>query len=71
MSFNYELSVEAIQAQAEALVEFHQQYEVYFQTKTRDNSAQALEYLKGQLLLKSKRNMSHMATEGLCWAFLR
>lgn len=63
MSFNYELSGEAIQAQAEALVEFHGQYGDYFQTKTRDNSAQALEYLKGQLLLKSKRNMSHMATE--------
>lgn len=63
MGFNYELSVEDIQAQAEALVEFHRQYEVYFQTKTRDNSTQALEYLKGQLLLKSKRNMSQMATE--------
>jgi SRSO17 transposase len=63
MSFNYELSGEAIQAQAEALVEFHGQSGDYFQTKTRDNSAQALEYLKGQLLLKNKRNMSHMATE--------
>jgi SRSO17 transposase len=63
MSFTYELSVEDIQAQAEALVEFHGQYEVYFQTKTRNNSAQAFEYLKGQLLLKCKRNMSQMATE--------
>lgn len=63
MSFTYELTVEAIQAQAEALVDFHRQYRVFFQTKTRDNSTPALEYLKGQLLLKSKRNMSHMATE--------
>lgn len=63
MSFNYELTVEDIQAQAEALVEFHSKYTTFFQTKTRDNSNQALEYMKGQLLLKSKRNMSHMATE--------
>jgi len=63
MSFNFELTVEDIQGQAEALVEFHSQYTPYFQTKTRDNGSQALEYLKGQLLLKSKRNMSQMATE--------
>ena len=63
MSFNYELTVEEIQSQAKALVEFHSKYTAYFQTKTRDNSSQALEYLKGQLLLKSKRNMSQMAIE--------
>jgi SRSO17 transposase len=63
MSFNYELTVEDIQAQAEALVEFHGQYAGYFQTKTRDSANQALEYLKGQLLLKHKRNMSQMACE--------
>ena len=63
MSFNYELTVEDIQAEAEALVEFHSKYTAFFQTKTRDNASQALEYLKGQLLLKSKRNMSQMATE--------
>ena len=63
MSFNYELTAEDIQSQAESLVEFHSKYRVYFQTKTRDNSVQALEYLKGQLLLKSKRNMSQMAIE--------
>ena len=62
MSFNYELTVEHIQAQAEALVEFHSKYTSFFQTKTRDNGNQALEYLKGQLLLKGKRNMSQMAT---------
>jgi SRSO17 transposase len=63
MSFNYELRVEDIQAEAEALKEFHSQYRDYFQTKTRDNSAPALEYLKGQLLLKCKRNMSQMTIE--------
>ena len=63
MSFNYKLTVEDIQAQADGLVEFHSKYTPYFQTKTRDNGSQALEYLKGQLLLKSKRNMSQMATE--------
>jgi SRSO17 transposase len=63
MGFNYELTVEDIQSQAEALVEFHRKYTAYFQTKTRNNSSQGLEYLKGQLLLKSKRNMSQMATE--------
>jgi SRSO17 transposase len=63
MSISYELTVEDIQAQAEALVEFHSKYTPFFQTKTRDNASPALEYLKGQLLLKSKRNMSQMATE--------
>ena len=63
MSFNYELTVEDIRAQAEALVEFHGKYASFFQTKTRDNASLALEYLKGQLLLKGKRNMSQMATE--------
>jgi len=63
MSFNYELTVEDIQSQAKVLVEFHSKYTAYFQTKTRDNASQALEYLKGQLLLKSKRNMSQMAIE--------
>lgn len=63
MSFNYELTVADIQAQAEELVEFHSKYTPFFQTKTRDNGNQALEYLKGQLLLKRKRNMSQMATE--------
>jgi SRSO17 transposase len=63
MSFNYELTVENIQAQADELVEFHSKYASFFQTKTRDNASQALEYMKGQLLLKSKRNMSQMATE--------
>ena len=42
MSFNYELTVEVIQSQAESLVEFHSKYAIYFQTKTRDNSVQAL-----------------------------
>lgn len=63
MSYNYELRVEDIQSQAEALVEFQSKYRAFFQTKTRDNASQALAYLKGQLLLKSKRNMSQMATE--------
>ena len=34
MSFNYELTIEDIQAQAEALVEFHSKYTPFFQTKT-------------------------------------
>ena len=55
MSFNYELTVEDIQAQAEALVEFHSKYTPFFQTKTRDNASQALEYLKGQLLAQEQK----------------
>jgi SRSO17 transposase len=63
MSFDFELTVEDIEAQAKALVKFHDKYTVFFQTKTRDNASQALEYLKGQLLLKSHRNMSQMAMQ--------
>lgn len=63
MNFNYELTEADIQGQAEALVEFHAQYGAYFRTQTRDSAGQALEYLKGQLLLKGKRNMSQMALE--------
>jgi SRSO17 transposase len=63
MNFSYELSAADIQGQAEALVEFQAHYAPYFRTKTRDSAAQALEYLKGQLLLKGKRNMSQMVLE--------
>ena len=63
MNFSYELSAADIQGQAEALVAFHATYAAYFRTQTRDSAAQALAYLKGQLLVKGKRNMSQMASQ--------
>jgi len=61
MGFYYNLTVEDIQAQADALVGFHKEYEGYFRTKTRDVSPHALEYLKGQLLCEGRRNMNKMS----------
>ena len=61
MSFNYNLTVEDIREQAEALVEFHRRYAGYFRTKTRDVSAHGLEYVKGQLLCEGRRNMNKMS----------
>ncbi len=61
--FEYNLSTRDIQEQAEFLQEFHAQYAQYFQTKTKDVSWQAQEYLKGQLLTEARRNMNKMTTQ--------
>lgn len=59
----YELTAADIEKQAEALLDFHANYDEYFRTKTRSSAEQALEYLKGQLMLKGKINMSQMAIQ--------
>jgi len=63
MNFVYTLSISDIEVQAHALEEFHQRYQSYFRTQTRDGSSHALEYLKGQLLCPSRRNMNKIATQ--------
>ena len=52
-----------IEAQAESLVTFHRAFTSFFQTTTREVSAHALDYLKGQLLCASRRNMHRMSRE--------
>ncbi len=52
-----------IEAQAESLVIFHSAFTSFFQTATRDVSTHALDYLKGQLLCESRRNMHRMSRE--------
>jgi len=61
MSFKYNLEADDIQSQARALEEFHSHYEKYFRTKTRDESAHAFDYIKGQLLCEGRRNMNKMS----------
>lgn len=58
---DFELTPDAIQEHAEALVNFHLRFCGYFRTSTRDVAPHALEYLKGQLLCASRRNMSQMS----------
>mgnify|MGYP001573684846 CR=1 FL=1 len=47
------LNAADIAEHAESLVTFHSAFTPFFQTKTRDVSAQALDYLKGQFLCVS------------------
>ena len=62
-SFQYNLTERDIQDQAEFLQEFHAKYAEYFHSKTKDVSLQALEYMKGQLLIGARRNMAKMAIQ--------
>lgn len=59
----YELRAEDIANHAQDLVVFHKRFDFFFHTSTRDVSPHALEYLKGQLLCESRRNMSKMSVE--------
>jgi len=59
----YNLDVSDLHRKAQALVTFHQQFVQYFKTQTRTVAAHALDYLKGQLLCPSRRNMNHMAKQ--------
>jgi SRSO17 transposase len=44
-------------------MEFHGEFGDFFCTPTKGVAPQALDYLKGQLLLESRRNMSSMSVE--------
>jgi SRSO17 transposase len=59
----YELRTEDIAEHAQDLVNFHGRFTSFFRTSTRDVSAHGLEYLKGQLLCESRRNMSKISVE--------
>jgi SRSO17 transposase len=59
----YELRVEDIRQHAHTLAEFHVKFVKFFPTTTRSVASHALDYLKGQLLLRSRRNMSRMSAE--------
>jgi len=59
----YELNAKDIQQRTDALVEFHGEFGDFFCTSTRRVAPQGLDYLKGQLLLESRRNMSRMSVE--------
>jgi len=59
----FELKAEYIQKHAYTLAEFHDKFVRYFFTCTRSVVSHALDYLKGILLLESRRNMSRMWTK--------
>ena len=54
----YGLKAEDIQQHAHTLVEFHGRFEDLFLSSTRSVTSHALDYLKEQLLLESRRNMA-------------
>src|SRR2546425_3546084 len=55
------LSSEAIGALGERLYEFWQRFRGCFKTRTRDTSANAYNYLRGQLTMDTERNFANMA----------
>jgi|TARA_B100001971_G_C18203922_1_gene546340 SRSO17 transposase len=61
MEFEFELTADDIGQHAQDLLGFHEQFSEFYRTSTRNASPQALEYLKGQLLCESRRNMSQMS----------
>lgn len=59
----YELNAKDIQQHTDTVVKFHGKFANFFRTATRNVAPHALDYLKGQLLLESRRNMSRMSVE--------
>ena len=59
----YNLNAEDIQQNTDMLVKLHGEFTDFFCTATRSVAPHALDYLKGQLLLESRRNMSRMSVE--------
>ena len=57
----YELNIRDIQEHVNTLAQFHGKYRDFFDTSTRCVADHSLDYMKGQLLLDSRRNMSCMA----------
>ena len=55
------LSAEAIATLGERLYEFWQRFRDCFKTRTRDTSAHAYDYLRGQLTMDNERNFANMA----------
>ena len=55
------LSSEAIGTLGERLYEFWQRFRGCFKTSTRDTSARAYTYLRGQLTMDGERNFANMA----------
>jgi len=61
----YELNAKGIiQQHTDSVVEFHGEFGDFFHTATRSVAPHDLDYLKGQLLLESRRNMSRMSVDG-------
>jgi len=59
----YNLNAGDIQQNTDMLVRLHGEFADFFRTSTRTVAPQGLDYLKGQLLLESRRNMSRMSVE--------
>jgi SRSO17 transposase len=59
----YNLAVSDIEAHADALLEFHDGFADFFRSATRSVAPHARDYLQGQLLCESRRNMNQMAVQ--------
>lgn len=63
LEISYNLTVNDIEAHADALLAFHAGFSEFFRSATRSVAPHALDYLQGQLLCESRRNMSRMSTQ--------
>ena len=63
MESAYHLTVNDIEAHADALLEFHAGFAIFFRSATRSVAPHARDYLQGQLLCESRRNMSQMSVQ--------
>jgi SRSO17 transposase len=61
LEIEYNLTVSDIEDHAEALMEFHAAFAGFFRSATRSVAPHALDYLQGQLLCESRRNMTRMS----------
>ena len=61
MEIEYTLTVSDVEQHADALVDFHEQFADFFRTTTRSVAPHALDYLRGQLLCETRRNMARMS----------
>ena len=61
MDLEYNLTVSDVEQHAEALVDFQAQFADFFRTTTRSVAPHALDYLRGQLLCETRRNMARMS----------
>ena len=61
VDLEYNLTVSDVEQHAEALVDFQAQFADFFRTTTRSVAPHALDYLRGQLLCETRRNMARMS----------
>ena len=57
---NFAIKIEHVSDQIKSLIEFHQYFSKFFQTRTRCMEQTALEYMKGLLIVETEKTMAQM-----------